>query len=53
MILLGVMALMVFALIAQAMYAKADTIVAPWIVHIFGDLAMMAIALELVSLGPS
>ena len=45
------MALFVFSLIAQALYAKADSIVAPWIVHVFGDLAMMAIALELVSLG--
>ncbi len=51
MIALGVVALFVFSLIAQALYAKADSIVAPWIVHIFGDLAMMAIALELVSLG--
>jgi len=53
MIALGVMALFVFSLVAQALYAKADSIVAPWIVHIFGDLAMMAIALELVSLGSS
>ncbi len=51
MIALGVMALFVFSLVAQALYVKADSIVAPWIVHVFGDLAMMAIALELVSLG--
>ena len=45
---LAVVALLVFALALQALYAKADTIVAPWLVHVMGDLAMMAIAIELV-----
>lgn len=50
---IGVAALFVFSLVAQAMYAKADTIVAPWIIHICGDLAMMAIAVELIYRQPS
>ncbi len=45
---IGIVALFIFALVAQAMYAKADSIVAPWVIHICGDLAMMAIAVELV-----
>ncbi len=45
---IGVVALFVFSLVTQFMYHKADTIVAPWIIHICGDLAMMAIAVELI-----
>ncbi len=45
-----VIALFLFAVALQAMYAKADTIVAPWVIHICGDLAMMIIAVTLVAL---
>jgi membrane protease YdiL (CAAX protease family) len=47
-VVLGVAALFVFSLVAQAMYVASDTIVAPWIIHICGDLAMMGIAVELI-----
>ncbi|MEA1951843.1 MAG: CPBP family intramembrane glutamic endopeptidase [Planctomycetota bacterium] len=40
--------LFVFAWLLQVLYEKADTIVAPWVVHILADLAMMTIALELL-----
>jgi membrane protease YdiL (CAAX protease family) len=45
---LAVVSLMTFALVLEAVYAKADSIVAPWLIHICGDLAMMVIAVELV-----
>ncbi len=45
---LAIGGLLVFALVLQALYAKADSIVAPWLVHVMGDLAMMAIAARLV-----
>ncbi len=45
---LAVVGLMVFALVAQAVYEKADSIVAPWLLHIFGDVAMMGIAVTLL-----
>lgn len=48
---IGVVVLFVFSLVTQAMYAKADSIVAPWIIHICGDLAMMTIAVELIYRG--
>ena len=48
---IGVVALFGFSLVTQAMYAKADSIVAPWIIHICGDLAMMGIAVELIYRG--
>ncbi|MEX2114244.1 MAG: CPBP family intramembrane glutamic endopeptidase [Pirellulales bacterium] len=47
-LLLAIVGLFVFALVLQALYAKADSIVAPWIVHILGDVAMMLIAVQLV-----
>ena len=37
-----------FALVLQKMYAQADSIVAPWIIHILGDIAMMGIAITLL-----
>lgn len=40
--------LFIFAWMLQVLYEKADTIVAPWVVHILADLAMMTIALELL-----
>jgi uncharacterized protein len=45
---LAVVGLTTFALVLQAMYARADSLVAPWIIHICGDLAMMGIAVELI-----
>ncbi len=47
-LLLAIVGLMVFAIVLQAVYAAADTIVAPWVIHICGDVAMMLIAMELV-----
>ncbi len=48
---IGVVVLFMFSLVTQAMYAKADSIVAPWVIHICGDLAMMTIAVELIYRG--
>jgi hypothetical protein len=45
---LAIVGLTVFALVAQAMYAAADSIVAPWVIHVCGDVAMMAIAAKLL-----
>jgi membrane protease YdiL (CAAX protease family) len=47
-LLLGIVSLFVLALVLEALYAHSDTIVAPWLTHVLGDLAMMAIAVELV-----
>ncbi|MCC6579833.1 MAG: CPBP family intramembrane metalloprotease [Phycisphaeraceae bacterium] len=40
--------LFIFALILQRLYQSADSIVAPWAVHILGDVAMMGIAVSLL-----
>ncbi len=40
--------LFVFALVVQKLYAQADSIVAPWVAHILGDVAMMGIAVTLL-----
>lgn len=40
--------LAVFALALAWLYARADTIAAPWITHICGDIAMMGIAVMLL-----
>jgi hypothetical protein len=45
---LAVVGLFVFAVVVQRLYERADTIVAPWVVHVFGDLAMMAIAMHML-----
>jgi uncharacterized protein len=45
---LAIVGLTVFALALQAMYVKADSLVAPWLIHVCGDLAMMGIAVELI-----
>ena len=47
-LLIAVVALTVFALVLQWIYQKADSLVAPWVVHILGDVAMMGIALTLL-----
>jgi membrane protease YdiL (CAAX protease family) len=45
---LAIVGLMVFALVLQWLYERADSIVAPWLVHISGDVAMMGIAVTLL-----
>lgn len=45
---LAIVGLMVFALVLQWLYERADSIVAPWTVHICGDVAMMGIAVTLL-----
>jgi membrane protease YdiL (CAAX protease family) len=45
---IAVVALFVFALVLQKIYESADSIVAPWLIHVFGDIAMMGVALTLV-----
>ena len=45
---LATVGLMVFALVLQWLYERADSIVAPWLVHICGDVAMMGIAVGLL-----
>jgi len=47
-IALGVVALFVFALVLETVYAATDTLVAPWLIHVCGDVAMMGIAVELL-----
>lgn len=47
-LLMAVAGLFVFALVLQKIYEAADSIVAPWLVHILGDVAMMGIAIELI-----
>jgi len=47
-LLIAVAGLFVLAIVLQWMYAKYETIVAPWVVHLFGDLAMMSIAVTLL-----
>jgi len=45
---MAVIALLVFALVLQKTYEAADSLVAPWVVHILGDVAMMGIAVTLL-----
>lgn len=45
---IAVVGLFVFALVAEKMYAHADSIVAPWVIHMFGDVAMMGVAVEML-----
>jgi hypothetical protein len=45
---LAIGGLFVLALLLQWMYARYDTIVAPWIVHVGGDAAMMGIAVTML-----
>lgn len=40
--------LFLLALVLQRIYEKADSLVAPWIIHILGDVAMMGIAVTLL-----
>jgi membrane protease YdiL (CAAX protease family) len=45
---MAVVGLFVLALVLQRMYQQADSIVAPWLVHMFGDVAMMGIAFTML-----
>ena len=40
--------LLIFALVLEKAYETADSIVAPWMIHILGDVAMMGIAVRLL-----
>ncbi len=40
--------LFILALVLEMIYEDADSIVAPWVVHICGDIAMMSIAVTLL-----
>ena len=46
--LLAIVGLFVFALVLENLYERAGSIVAPWVVHILGDVAMMGIALTML-----
>jgi membrane protease YdiL (CAAX protease family) len=45
---LAVIGLFVFALVVSWLYAAYGTIIAPWLAHVCGDIAMMGIAITLV-----
>jgi CAAX protease family protein len=45
---IAVAGLIIFALGQQGLYELAESIVAPWLVHIFGDIALMGIAIGLL-----
>ena len=47
-LIIAVVALFVFALVLQAIYEKAQSLVTPWVIHIFADIAMMGIAVWLL-----
>jgi uncharacterized protein len=45
---MAIVGLMVFALVLEKAYEVADSIVAPWVIHVLGDVAMMGIAVTLL-----
>lgn len=45
---MAVVGLFVFALVLQKIYQAADSIVAPWVVHMLGDVAMMGVAVAMM-----
>jgi len=47
-LIIAVVALFVFALVLQKIYEKAQSLITPWVIHIFGDIAMMGIAVWLM-----
>ena len=47
-LVIAVVALFVFALVLQAIYEKAQSLITPWVIHIFADIAMMGIAVWLM-----
>ena len=48
---IAVVGLLVFALVLEKLYAVTDTLVSPWLIHVFGDIAMMGIAVTLLFWG--
>lgn len=46
--LLAAVGLFLFALVLERLYEKAGSIVAPWVVHVLGDVAMMGIAMTML-----
>jgi membrane protease YdiL (CAAX protease family) len=48
-IAIGTLGLFVFALVVEWLYERYDTIVAPWVAHACGDIAMMGIAAIMLS----
>jgi len=45
---MAVVSLLIFALVLEKTYEAADSLVAPWVVHILGDVAMMGIAVTML-----
>jgi uncharacterized protein len=45
---MGVVGLFAFAIVLARLYESADSIVAPWVVHMLGDVAMMGVAVTLL-----
>lgn len=45
---LALIGLFVLALVLQKVYEQADSLVAPWVIHMLGDVAMMGIAVTLL-----
>lgn len=43
--------LLALALVLQRLYEGAQSIVAPWLLHLFGDVAMMSVAVAILSKG--
>ncbi len=41
--------LFVLALVLQRLYERADSIVAPWLLHLLGDVAMMSVAVSILA----
>ena len=47
-LIIAVAALFVFALVLQRIYEKAESLITPWVIHIFADVSMMGIAVWLM-----
>ncbi len=47
-LIIAVVALFVFALLLERIYEKAQSLITPWVIHMFGDIAMMGIAVWLM-----
>lgn len=47
-LIIGSIALGIFALVTAYLYRTYNTIVAPWVLHIFGDIAMIGVAVWLL-----
>lgn len=47
-LIIAVVALFVFALVLERIYEKAQSLITPWVIHMFGDIAMMGIAVWLM-----